>query len=74
LRRLPVDQIEVLAVVLQMAANAVFAVWVFHPQSRMVTAIRREALRYLLVTIEALECWRACAKLVAACALRCAAE
>jgi len=45
LRGFPVNQIEVLAVVFQVAADAVFALGIRHAQARMVTVILIEPLR-----------------------------
>jgi hypothetical protein len=69
LRRLPVDQVEVFAVVLQMAADAVPAVWMLHSQPGVVAMIGSKTLPYLFVTIEALEGWRAGPELMATRAL-----
>lgn len=70
LRRLPVNQAEVLPIVIQVAAYAVLALGICHTQSGMVTVIQGEPLRYFLVTIEAFKGGSAGAKLMAAGALR----
>jgi hypothetical protein len=70
LRQLPVDQVEVFTVVLQVTPHAVFAIRIFHSQPGVVSVIRRKTLRNLFVAVEALESWRAGPKLVATRALR----
>ena len=64
------DEIEVLTVVIEMAANTLFAVRVPHLDLGVISVLGRQALCDLFVTIEALEGGRAGAELVAACALR----
>src|ERR1700758_2614048 len=56
LRRLPVNQGKIDAIVFQMAAHAVFAAGIFHPEPRVIPSVSREMLRDLFVAIEALEC------------------
>lgn len=73
LRWLPVNQMEVFAVVIQVAPHAVLTIGIAHPQPRMVAVIQRKPLRHLFVAIKTLEGWRAGSELMAARALRCAA-
>jgi hypothetical protein len=70
LRSVPVDQIEILAVVLQMAANAVLPVCIAHLNLEVIPVFAAEPSRDFLVAIQALEGWRIGAELVAARALR----
>jgi hypothetical protein len=74
LRRLPVDQAKVHAVVIQMAANAVLAIGVGHLKLIVIAMLGRKPLGDFFVALEALEGGRAGAKLVAGIALRCAAQ
>ncbi len=69
LQRLPVDQIEVFAVMLQMAADTVLAIGVFHMDLVMIAMLGRQPLRDFFVALQALEGGRAGPELVAACAL-----
>ena len=73
-RGLPVNKREILAVMVQMAANALFAVGILHLKPRMVPAVFRKQTRDFLMTLETFE--RGCArtKLMAAVALRRATE
>ena len=70
----PVNQIEIFAVMLEMAVNAIPPVGIWQLESRVVSVLGIEALRNLLVAIEAFECRRARAELMAAGALRCAGQ
>ena len=70
LRRLPVNEIEVLTVVFKMAADAVFAVRVPHLNLRVISALRRQPLRHFLMTIETFEGRSASTELMATRALR----
>lgn len=69
LRRLPVDETEIHAVVIEMASHAVLAVRVTHSEPGVIPMIRSKPLRDLFVAVEALE--RGCARseLMAACTL-----
>lgn len=71
-RRLPMNQLEVRAVVFQVAAHAVFAIRIRHRKARVIPVLRGEGLSDLLVAIQAFEGRRAGAKFVATRALRCA--
>jgi hypothetical protein len=71
LRRLPVDQIELLAVMLQMAANAVLPVWIAHLDLEVISVLAAEPPGNFLVAIQAFKCGRVGAELVAARTLRC---
>ena len=70
LRRFPVDQIEVLAVVLQMAANAVLPVWIAHLNLEVIPMLTAESPGDFFVAIQALKRRRVGAELVATRALR----
>lgn len=70
LRRLPVNQIEVLAVVFQVAADAVFAVGISHLKLRVIAVVRFQTSRYFFMAIQAFESRRVSAELMAARALR----
>jgi hypothetical protein len=50
-----VDQREIETVVFEMAAHAIFAVGIFHGQSRVISATCGEMLRNLFVALETLE-------------------
>ncbi len=69
LRRLPVDQVEVFSVVLQVAADTIPAVRILHSQPGVVAVISSKTLRNLFVAIEALEGRRAGPELMATRAL-----
>jgi len=56
---LPVNQREILAVVVQMAANALFAVGILHLEPRMVSAVFRKQTRDFFMTFQTFE--RRCA-------------
>jgi hypothetical protein len=71
---LPVNQLKVFAVVLEMATDAVLAIGVGHLETGVITVAGGDALSDFLVAVEALEGRRACAKLMATCALRRARE
>ena len=62
---------EVLAVVLQMASNTIFAVGIAHLKVVVVSVLGAEILRDFLVAIQALKGGRAGAELVAVRTLRC---
>lgn len=66
LRRLPVDQVEIRAIVLQMAANAVLPVWVAHLDLEVISVLAAETSGDFFVAIQALEGRRGGAELVAA--------
>lgn len=70
LSRLPMDQVEVLAVVLQMAANAVFPVRIAHLNLEVIAVLAVEPSGDFLMAVQALEGGRAGAELVATHALR----
>lgn len=61
---------EVLAVVLQMASNAIFAVGIGHLKLVVISVLGAEILRDFLVAIQALKGGRAGAKLMTTRALR----
>ena len=69
-RRFPVDQREILSVVFQMAAHAIFAIRILHLQARVKSVLPGDGLSDLLVAIQALEGWRAGAEFMATGALR----
>jgi len=69
-RRLPVDQREILAVMLEVATDAIPAVGIFHTELGVVPLARRQTVRNFLMAIEALERRRAGSELVATIALR----
>ena len=60
---------KVLAIVFHVAAHAVPAIGIFHPQQSVVSLMRGQTVRDFLVALKALECWRAGSKLVAGVAL-----
>ena len=74
LRRLPVDQPKVLAVMIQMAANAILAIGVGHLKLIVIAVLGGKPLGDFLVAVEALEGGYASPELVAGIALRCAAQ
>lgn len=71
---LPVDEGKILAVVLQVAADAVLAVGIFHLQLGVIAPLLRKQLGNFFVAIQAFERGSAGAKLVAARTLRCSAK
>lgn len=71
---LPVNQLELFTVVLEVATDAVLAIGVRHLETGVITVVGGDALSDFLVAVEALEGWRACAKLMATRALRRARE
>ena len=54
-RRLPMDKRKILAIVFEVAAYAIAAVGIRHPEKRVVTLMRRQAAGNFLVTFEAFE-------------------
>ena len=73
-RRFPMDERKILAVVLEVAAHAIPAVGILHPEKRVVALMRGQAVRNFLVAFEALERRRAGSELVAGIALGRAVE
>lgn len=71
---LPMNQIEIFAVVLQVAPHAVFPVGILHSEPRVIAVVVGQALRDFFVAVQALKRWRARTKLMATCALRRATE
>lgn len=71
---LPMNQIEIFAVVLQVAPHAVFSVGILHSEPRVIAVVVGQALRDFFVAVQAFKRWRARAKLMATCALCRAAE
>lgn len=71
LGRLPVNQVEILAIVLQVTPHAVLPVRILHPQPGMVAMFGCKVLGYLFVAIQALKGGSAGSELVTTCALRC---
>ena len=63
------DEREVLAIVLEVATNAVFAVGIAHLNLKVIAALRGKPPRDFLVAIQAFESGSAGAKLMAARAL-----
>lgn len=70
LRRLPMNQAEIFAVVVEVTAHAISSIRVTHLQLRVVAVLSGEPLRDFLMAIETFESRRAGSKLVAAGALR----
>lgn len=70
----PMNQGKVLAIVLQVAPDAILASWIFHPQLGVIALVRGQAVRDFLVAFQTLERWRACPELMARPALRRTAE
>ncbi len=68
------NQRKIKPVVFEVAAHAIFAAGIFHPEPRVISTVRGEMLRNLLMALETLERRRAGSELVAARALRCARE
>jgi hypothetical protein len=73
LGRFPVNQMEVLAIVLQVAAHAIPAIRIGYLQPAVVTVVIGEIFGDFLVTVGALKRGSAGAKLMTTRALRCAA-
>ena len=73
-RRFPVDDVEIFAVVFEVAANAILASRIVHPKLEMVAVFGGEGLGDFLVAIEALKGGSAGPKRMAGCALCRAAE
>jgi len=69
-RRLPMNEVEVLAIMFQVAANAIPAVGVLHPELGVKALIHRKPLGNFLMAFEAFESRRAGSELVAGVALR----
>ena len=69
LRRLPMDQVEVLTVVFKMATDAVFTIGIPHLKLGVIAVFCFQPFRYFFMAIQALESRRAGAELVAARAL-----
>jgi hypothetical protein len=55
LRRLPVNQVEVLAVMLQVTTDAILAIWILHLQTEVIAVPVVERLGDFLVAIETFE-------------------
>src|ERR1700730_8105962 len=70
LRRLPVNERKIKPIVFKMTAHAILAVWVFHPEMGVISAVRGKMLRNLLMALETLKGWRTGSELVAARAQR----
>ena len=69
-RGLPVNESEILAIVLEMAPHAILAVGILHPKLGVKTFIHGETLGNFLMAFEAFESRRAGPELVARVALR----
>jgi hypothetical protein len=54
-RRLPVNQIEVLAVMLQVATDAILAIWILHLQAEVIAVAVGKRFGDFLVAIETFE-------------------
>ena len=67
----PVDEIEIGPVVFQVAAHAIFALWVLHLETCVIPVFFRERFSNFLVAIETFKCGSFSAKLMAARALGC---
>jgi len=67
-------QVEIIAIVFQVAAHAILAIGILHSQLRVVAPIRRQAIGNFLVAFQAFECRRAGPELVAVVALGRAVE
>lgn len=72
--RVPVDQRKILAIVFEVAAHAILAIGILHPQLRVIALFCRQAVCDFLVAFQAFEGWRAGAELVAGVALGRAVE
>ena len=64
------NQRKIKAVVFEVAAHAIFAAGIFHPEPRVKSTVCGKMLRNLFMTAETLECRSAGSELVAARALR----
>lgn len=64
------NEVEALAIMFQVAADAIPAVGVLHPELGVEALIHRKALGNFLMAFEAFESWRAGSELVAGVALR----
>ena len=69
LGRLPMNQVEIFAVVLEVAAHTIFAIGILHLQAKVVAVFAGEDLGDFFVAIETFERGSACAKNVAGVAL-----
>jgi nitrate reductase NapAB chaperone NapD len=69
LRWLPMDEPEILTVVIQVAAHAIFSVRIAHLNLKMVTVLRSEPAGNFLVAIQASESGGASPELMATAAL-----
>ena len=72
--RFPTNKRKILAIVFEVATDAVPAVGVFHSQARVVALMRGQTIRNFLVAFEAFECRRAGSELMAGVALGRAVE
>ena len=70
-RWLPMDQIEIFAIVFQVAPHAIFPIGIQHTEPRVVTVLAVEPAGNFFVAIQALKCRRARAELMATRALCC---
>ena len=68
------NEIEVFAVVLQMAAHAVFPVWIAHLNLKVIAVLCGQAACDFFMAIQALKGRRAGSKLMATAALRCSRQ
>ena len=68
-RWLPVDQVELFSVMLQVTTDTIFAIRIGHLEPGMISMPSGDALCHFLVTVNALEGWRAGTELMTACAL-----
>jgi hypothetical protein len=70
LRRLPVDEVEVFAIVFEVAAHTIFPIRIAHLKLGVISMIRSEPLGHFFVTIQAFESRSAGAELMTTGALR----
>src|ERR1700694_4600545 len=68
--QLPVDEVEVSAVVFEVAAHAVSALGILHLQAGVIAVFFRQRFGYFLVAVQAFKCRGLCTEQVATCALR----
>jgi hypothetical protein len=73
-RWLPVNEVEVLSVVFQVAAHAIFALRILHLKAEVKAVFVRQGFRDFLMAIEAFKCGSTRTEDVAGITLRCAVE
>lgn len=59
------DERKIDAIVLEVTSHAIAAVWILHPEERVITLMRGQAVGNFLMAFQAFESWRAGPELVA---------